>query len=384
MKFFHLADIHIGKKLNQHDLLDDQKYILTEVLEACDREKPDAIILAGDLYDRRVPSVEAIELLDWFLIEMIHSKKIPVIAIGGNHDAGERLDFANELLKKSGLYIAGTLTLPLPQVVLEDAYGKIIFHLFPYASLAYIKYLQPAYEDMSYAEAMQAIVEDIFIDDGNRHVLVSHSVVCFSEQTLSFSDSERDISIGGTESWSHEALKAFDYVALGHLHRAQKAGAEHIRYAGSPLKYSFSEENHQKSITVVTLETPGSISIDFLPLYPKRDMRTIDGQLEDILNQAEDHSWRNDYLRVQLSDRGDVFEPMARLREKYPHILALERLNPIARTTSITRETTAKEESLNPLSESIMFYRELFGEEPSVEMENLMKDILNKAEECIL
>lgn len=336
MRMFHMADLHIGKKLNQAGLQDDQRHMLQQVVQLIETHQPDVLLLAGDVYDRRNPSVEAIELLDAFLSQVVLECKVPVIAISGNHDSGERLGFASSILTKAGLHIAGRMELPVPQTVLYDQWGPVVFHQLSYGDLATIKYLLQTEETMDYQTAMQTVLDTMHLSRENhtRHVLLAHGVVAAvnhdSEQAdmdaLERSDSERELTIGGTEFWTSDMLDGFDYVALGHLHSCQRSGSERIRYAGSPLKYSFSEEHHKKGILQIDMDGDGALTITQLPLVPLHDLRTIRGNLHDLLQpdvvQAADHM---DYIRAILTDYGELLEPMARLREQYPNVLLMER-----------------------------------------------------------
>ncbi len=336
MRMFHMADLHIGKKLNQAGLEEDQRHMLRQVVQLIQTQKPDVLLLAGDVYDRRNPSVEAVELLDEFLSEVVLDCKVPVIAISGNHDSGERLGFASSILTKAGLHIAGRMELPIPQTILHDQWGPVVFHQMSYGDLATIKYLLQTEESMDYQTAMQTVLGTIALsrDNHTRHVLLAHGVVAAVSEdgeaadcdTLERSDSERELTIGGTEFWTSDMLDGFDYVALGHLHSCQRSGSEHIRYAGSPLKYSFSEEHHKKGILQIDMDMDGTVTVEQLPLEPLHDLRTIRGNLQDLLNpdvvHAADHM---DYIRAIVTDYGELLEPMARLREQYPNVLLMER-----------------------------------------------------------
>lgn len=348
MKLFHLADCHIGKRVNGRDMLEDQVHALEQVLAAIDREAPDALLLAGDLYDRRNPNVEAVDLFDRFLSQVVLERGVPVLAIGGNHDSGERLDFGSGLLARAGLYLAGALRLPVPRVRLSDADGPVDFWLFPYADLALMRHLRPELAALDYAGAVAALLDELELDPAARQVLIAHGVVGAPGEGLVFSDSERELSIGGTEYWTHASLDRFDYVALGHLHRPQEAGAAHIRYAGSLCKYSFSEESHEKRIQVVELDRSGLAALRAIPLLPLHEMRTLEGRFDDILAAAPTASWREDYLRVILTDPGLIHEPMARLRAHCPNILSLERrameLRPSGRASGSRRQRTPYEQ----------------------------------------
>lgn len=376
MKFFHLADLHIGKKVNQYSMLADQRFMLEQVLAAIDEEKPQVIILAGDIYDRRNPGVEAIDLLDWFISEVVIERHISILAIGGNHDSGERLNFANGVLARAGLHLAGALQWPIPVVRFFDADGAIDFHLLPYADLAVIQHLLPDLSELNYAEAMAALFEQMELANDARHVLVAHGVVLPPTSELIFSDSERDLSIGGTECWSHEALGQFHYVALGHLHRAQNVGSERIRYAGSPIKYSFSEETHQKIIQVVSLDGDGRVSLSEIPLKPLHDMRTVRGLLNVLLETGVTAPYRNDYLRVILEDKGEILDPMLRLRSVYPNVMALERLYPIGKTLEFAEAFKRSGEKREPLGQLEHFYESLMDERPSEDIRSLMKSLI--------
>lgn len=325
MRMFHMADLHIGKKLNQVSLLEDQQYMLDQTIALINQQRPDVLLLAGDIYDRRNPSVEAVQLLDAFLSRVVLECRVPVLAISGNHDSGERLGFAHHILSRAGLHIAGRLHLPVPNVTLQDAWGPVTFHLLSYGDLATLRYALQTEEALDYQQAMEQVLQTINLEDGQRHVLLAHGVVAGSEE-LEYSDSERELTIGGTEFWSSSLLSGFCYVALGHLHSCQRSGTDCIRYAGSPLKYSFSEERHQKGILQVDLAADGSVEVTQLPLTPLRDMRTIRGNLTDLLQEDVVQSANSqDFIRAILTDYGELLEPMARLREKYPNALTLER-----------------------------------------------------------
>lgn len=232
-----------------------------------------------------------------------------MLAISGNHDSGERLGFAHHILSRAGLHIAGRLHLPVPNVTLQDAWGPVTFHLLSYGDLATLRYALQTEEALDYQQAMEQVLQTINLKDGQRHVLLAHGVVAGSEE-LEYSDSERELTIGGTEFWSSSLLSGFCYVALGHLHSCQRSGTDCIRYAGSPLKYSFSEERHQKGILQVDLAADGSVEVTQLPLTPLRDMRTIRGNLTDLLQEDVVQSANSqDFIRAILTDYGELLEP---------------------------------------------------------------------------
>lgn len=330
MRIFHMADLHIGKKLNQANLQEDQCYMLQQVVALIKQQKPDVLLLAGDVYDRRNPSVEAIALLDDFFSNVVLECGVPIVAISGNHDSGERLGFASSILTRAGLHIAGAMELPVPQTVLYDEWGPVVFHQLSYGDLAAIKYLLQTDETMDYQTAMETVLKTIELSRNNhtRHVLLAHGVVAAvnEDESLEYSDSERELTIGGTEFWTSDLLDGFDYVALGHLHSCQRSGSDRIRYAGSPMKYSFSEEHHKKGVLQIDMDADGNVEIHQLPLVPLYELRTIRGNLQDLLQSEVVHAANPmDYIRAILTDYGELLEPMARLREQYPNVLLMER-----------------------------------------------------------
>lgn len=377
MRFYHLADLHIGKKVNGFSMLEDQAYALEGVLAAVDRDRPDALLLAGDLYDRRNPGPESMALLDDFLTKIILDRKIPVLAIGGNHDSGDRLDFAQGILARAGYYMAGSLQLPLSQVRLEDEWGPVDVTLLPFADKARLRHLLDKDEE-SYFKLMQEILETVDLDPDARQVLVAHGVVLNSN--LERSDSERELFIGGTDLWSSPRLAEFDYVALGHLHKAQCAGPEHIYYAGSLCKYSFSEEKHCKELLCVDLDSEGCVKIRPVPIPQLREMVTLKGKLEKLESGEEPYSaHRKDYVRAILTDEAPVMDPMARLRAVYPYIMVLERESMIQ--GEVSGVSFDRAQGLKPIDYFSDFYQSMTGQEPSEEEIRHMKSLFRIGEE---
>lgn len=321
----HTADWHIGKIFNQVHLTADQEYIIGQMFEHIEREKPDVLVIAGDLYDRSVPPVEAVELLDRTLSRVLLEQRLPLLLVAGNHDSPDRVGFAGQILQASGLHIAGRLKMPFKPVVLEDEWGEVEFYLLPYAPPAAVReFLSDESlgdHDAAFGALLALLPEK---KAGRRRVLVTHGYVR-GATALEESESEKPLSIGGADYVQADRLAEFDYVALGHLHRAQQAGSERIRYAGSLLKYSFSEVFQAKSLTLVELDAAGDISVRLLPLQARRDVRRIKGRLQDLLSpEVYEAEEREDYLHVTLTDDGEVVEAMSRLRAVYPNILALE------------------------------------------------------------
>lgn len=374
MRFFHLSDLHIGKKLNHVDLIEDQKTALMEVLDYVDTYKPEVVLLAGDIYDRRNPSLEAIGLCDWFLSELVLEKKVKVIGIGGNHDSGKRLDFANGILSKTGLYLSGEFSYPIN--VLEFRFGEIevCFHLLPFCDLATLVHHNEAFLGLSYEEVMVKLIEEINLTEGKFHVLLFHGMVLGTED-LYFSDSERLLSVGGSMAFSAKVLEKFDYVALGHLHRAQKVGESHICYSGSLFPYSFSEENHDKGFNMVEITPQHGVEVSFLPLKKARRLKTLRGDLKTLL---EEKNPSQDYLKIELTDKTALIEPMKKLQAVYPNVLQLVRTNDRA-IENVNNTVFEKEiEKKLPLELFSHFYESLEALALSNEEEKWLKALLEE------
>lgn len=326
MKIIHTADWHIGKIVNQVYMTEDQEYILNEFVKLVSIEKPDVIVISGDLYDRAVPPVEAVNLLDRVFTKILIDLHVPIIAIAGNHDSADRIDFANSILKKNGLYIYGKLDYIMNPIRIKDEYGYVNFYAVPYADPAEVRAFKEDENIHNHNDAMKSIVASIEknMDKNLRNVIVAHGFVLGGKS----SDSERPLSIGGTEYIDSDIFKNFNYVALGHLHGPQKIGSNRIRYAGSLLKYSFSEARQKKSVSIVNLDENGYVHIVKKALKPRRDMRVLTGKLKDILD-PEVYSKENtdDYICVNLTDEGELIEPMSKLRAVYPNILKLTRIS---------------------------------------------------------
>lgn len=379
MRFFHLADLHIGKKVNGYSMVDDQRVILEQVTTLIAQENPDALILAGDIYDRRNPPIEAVSLFDDFVSKVVLDLKVPILAIGGNHDGGERLGFANAIQAKVGLHLMGNFTWPIPKVRFEDEEGPVDVYLMAYADLAVLHAVVPETADLNYVQAMDWVLNHTEVDKAARNVLVAHGVVTGDEELVT-SDSERVLSIGGTEYWKSASLSNFDYVALGHLHQQQRAGDERIRYAGSLMQYSFSEEMHQKVMLDVNLSKKEGLRYSSIPLVAPHKLVTIKGCLEDLLKvPAEIKPHQEDYVRVILEDQGSLIEPMQRLKSCYPNIMLLERQANIVIHSDV-RTTTAKKSSLSPLALFEVFFEQVTEQSPDEAMCTVMKEIFEEVQ----
>lgn len=320
MKFLHLADLHLGKRVNGFPMLEDQAHILRQILAILDDEQPDGVLIAGDVYDKSVPSVEAVELLDGFLTEL-RARGVPVLLISGNHDSPERLAFGGRVMDSCGIHISPVYDGALAPVTLHDAFGPVHVWLLPFVKPAHVRRWFPGADIESYTDAMAEAVAHMDIDTAARNVLVTHQFVTGGARSGS-----EELSVGGTDNVDSGVFAPFDYVALGHLHGAQHIGRETIRYAGSPLKYSFSEARQHKSVTVVTLGEKGDVQVRTVALTPLRELREIRGSYDELTARSfyEHTTYRSDYLHLILTDEQDVFDAMSRLRTIYPYLMTLD------------------------------------------------------------
>lgn len=320
MKFLHLADLHLGKRVNGFSMLEDQAHILRQILAILDNEQPDGVLIAGDVYDKSVPSVEAVGLLDGFLTEL-RARGVPVLLISGNHDSPERLAFGGRVMDSCGIHISPVYDGALAPVTLHDEFGPVHVWLLPFVKPAHVRRWFPDADIESYTDAMAEAVAHMDIDTAARNVLVTHQFVTGGTRSGS-----EELSVGGTDNVDSGVFAPFDYVALGHLHGAQHIGRETIRYAGSPLKYSFSEARQHKSVTVVTLGEKGDVQVRTVALTPLRELREIRGSYDELTARSfyEHTTYRSDYLHLILTDEQDVFDAMSRLRTIYPYLMTLD------------------------------------------------------------
>lgn len=320
MKFLHLADLHLGKRVNGFSMLEDQAHILRQILAILDGEQPDGVLIAGDVYDKSVPSVEAVGLLDGFLTEL-RARGVPVLLISGNHDSSERLAFGGRVMDSCGIHISPVYDGALAPVTLHDTFGPVHVWLLPFVKPAHVRRWFPDADIESYTDAVAEAVAHMDIDTAARNVLVTHQFVTGGTRSGS-----EELSVGGTDNVDSGVFAPFDYVALGHLHGAQHIGRETIRYAGSPLKYSFSEARQHKSVTVVTLGEKGDVQVRTVALTPLRELREIRGSYDELTARSfyEHTTYRSDYLHLILTDEQDVFDAMSRLRTIYPYLMTLD------------------------------------------------------------
>lgn len=315
MRFLHTADLHIGKTVHDFSMLEDQRHILQQILKIAEEEKVQAILIAGDVYDRSIPPAEAVGILDEFLTQC-GEKHIVVLCIAGNHDSPERISFAEKILEKQRIYLAGSYTCPPRHVRLEDDWGAVEFVLLPF--------VKPAMAD---ARSSMETVAGILREDeagADRRVLLTHYFVTDGGRAPELSDSETTVNVGGLDNVEASVLEGFDYVALGHIHKPQKIGKREVYYAGSPLKYSFSEWKQDKSVNLVELDETGSACVERIFLKPKREMRVIQGRLEELIRpELTALADREDYIQARLTDEEELIDPIGTLRSVYPNIMQL-------------------------------------------------------------
>ena len=380
MKFLHTADLHIGKKLFELSMIEDQKYILSQIYDIACREQVDAVVIAGDVYDRAVPSTEAVELLDDFLTRL-QTAGIPVIMISGNHDSPERVSFADAILEKQGLYIAGSYQEPLKTVILTDEYGPVSFVCMPY--------VKPAVTgNTTNAEAVESMLAKLPMPFSRnyRSVLVTHYFVTGENgEAPELSDSESDVNVGGLDNVPAAVFRNFTYVALGHIHKPQHIGQGQVYYSGSPLKYSFSEALGNKSVNLVELGARGVSEVRREVLKPLREMRCIKGRLSDLMNAevlAQTRESMEDYIQATLTDRSELIDPIGTLRSVYPNVLQIL----LEKNRSQEDGVTAFESRLQSVQKSTTelfadFYEMLRGEPLDVKRKAVVKEFAASIEE---
>lgn len=357
MKFLHISDLHIGKRINEFSMLEDQKYILDRILAIAERERAEGVLLAGDIYDKAVPSAEAVQLFDRFLTELAQ-RRIKVFAVSGNHDSPERIAFGAQLMKGRGVYLSPVYDGSVSKVALEDAYGELYVYLLPFVKPATVRHgleaerakrpenakrpesghePESAKLPESYNDAVRAVVERMEVETDKRNILVAHQFVTGASRCES-----EEVTAGGLDNVDAEVFDEFDYVALGHIHSPQRVGRDTLRYCGTPLKYSFSEADQEKSVTVVELKAKGQVELRQIPLKPLRDMRRIRGTYMEVMDRSFYQGMnREDYVQITLTDEEDIPDGIRRLRTVYPNLMRLGYDN--ARTRE-SREVEAAEE----------------------------------------
>lgn len=372
MKLIHLSDLHLGKRVNEFNMLADQQFILTRIINIIDEEKPDAVIIAGDVYDKSVPSAEAVQLFDDFLCRLA-ARALQVFVISGNHDSPERIAFAGRLIERSGVHLSPVYDGAVAPVTITDEYGPVHIYMLPFVKPAHVRRFFPEAEISSYTDALRTAVDALGMDRSERNVLVTHQFVTGAER----SESE-EISVGGADNVDASVFDGIDYVALGHLHGPQNVGSERIRYCGTPLKYSFSEAGHTKSVTAAELGPKGSLSVRTIPLVPKRDLRELRGTYMELT--ARDSylgTQTDDYLHITLTDEEDIPDVIGKLRVIYPNLMKLDYDN---RRTRAGGEITGAEdaEKRSPLDLFEEFYEAQNGQPMSGEQREYCAALMEK------
>ncbi|GHU53071.1 nuclease SbcCD subunit D [Clostridia bacterium] len=368
MKFIHMSDLHIGKSVNGFSMLEEQRYVFSQITAYIRLEKPTAVLIAGDIYDRAVPQTSAVRLFDDFLTELF-KEDVAVLLISGNHDSPERLNYASRLLSEQNLHLCGAFDGTLRNVTLRDEFGGVRFWLLPFIKPSTVRGSFGEIE--SYGDAVSAVLKNADIDYSGRNVLLSHQFYKSAGISPARCESELD-PIGGLDAVSAELIFGFDYAALGHLHGAQSAGGN-LRYAGSPLKYSFSECRQIKSVTLAELREKGSLKTTPLPLKPIHDMREIKGSLDEILRGESSE----DYLRVTLTDEEEIIDPMGKIRSVYPNVMALcfENSRFFAGSANISAKNIKK---LSPYDLFCEFFLETGGAVMSGEQAEIARELLEE------
>ena len=374
MKFLHISDLHLGKRFSEFSLIEDQQYILYKIINCIDEQKPDALVIAGDVYDKNIPSVEAIKLFDEFLCKLAE-RKIQVYIISGNHDSAERMTCGASLMEASGIHFAKAYEGTVSCYTLQDKDGPVNLYLLPFIKPAVVKSVFPEEADKinSYTDAVRLAVQKAAPDFNSRNVLVAHQFVTGSARCES-----EEISIGGQDDVDAAVFEGFDYVALGHLHGAQKAGGENIRYSGSPLKYSFSEVNHKKGGLMMELGAKGQIKIEPVLLEPKHDVRELKGTYEELtLRKNYENTATDDYIHITLTDEEDVPEGFAKLQGIYKNLCKLDYDNTRTRTNA-TVDAAVDVERTSPLELFSEFFKIQNNKDLSEEQKSFVQNLIEE------
>lgn len=352
MKFIHLSDLHLGKRVNEFSMIQDQRYMLEQILSIIRAEQPQGVLIAGDVYDKAVPTAEAVGLLDEFLVRLAQ-ERLQVFLISGNHDSPERLAFGGRLMEHSGIHISPVYDGHTAVYTLEDAYGPVRVYLLPFVKPAHVRRYFPEREIGSYTDGVRTAIEAMEVDENVRNVLVTHQFVTGATRC----DSE-ECSVGGSDNVDVSVFDSFDYVALGHLHGPQSVGRAEVRYCGTPLKYSFSEAKHEKSVTVVEMEAKGTIHIRTVPLTPMRDLVELRGSYDQLSLREfyQKGGYQQDYVHITLTDEEDIPDGLGKLRIIYPYLMKLDYDNQRTRSQQQV-EGTENVERKSPLELLEEFYQ---------------------------
>ena len=372
MKIMHLSDLHIGKKVNEYSMLQDQIYILKEILRIIDNEKLETVIIAGDVYDRSLPPNEALELFDEFLYQL-SSRNVNVFVISGNHDSPERISYGGRMMTENKIFLSPVYDGNVKPISLNDDYGEVNFYLLPFIRPADIRRYFPDENIENYTDAVKVAIDNMNVDFSERNILITHQFVTGAE----LSESE-DIIVGGTDNVSGEVFDGFDYVALGHIHREQTVGKDNIRYCGTPLKYSFSEAKHIKSVTILDFKDKENIEYSKIPLTPLRDMREIRGTYDELtLKSNYENTNVDDYLHITLTDEEDIPDAIGKLRSIYPNIMKLDYDNLRTRGSGIV-DAIENIESKSPFELFADLFKQQNNQDMSEEQEEIMRNLIDK------
>lgn len=372
MKIMHLSDLHIGKKVNEYSMLQDQIYILKEILQIIDDEKVETVIIAGDVYDRSLPPNEALELFDEFLYQL-SGRNVNVFVISGNHDSPERISYCGRMMTENKIFLSPVYDGNVKPITLNDDYGEVNFYLLPFVRPADIRRYFPDENIENYTDAVKVAIDNMNVNFNERNILVTHQFVTGAE----LSESE-DIIVGGTDNVSGEVFDGFDYVALGHIHREQTVGKDNIRYCGTPLKYSFSEAKHIKSVTILDFNDKGNIEYSKIPLTPFRDMREIRGTYYELtLKSSYESTNTEDYLHITLTDEEDIPDAIGKLRSIYPNIMKLDYDNLRTRGSG-TVDAIENIESKSPFELFADLFKQQNNQDMSEEQEEIMRNLIDK------
>ncbi len=373
MKLIHLSDLHLGKRVNEYSMLEDQEYILLKILNIIDDEQPDGVMIAGDVYDKSVPSAEAVSLFDDFLVRLAE-RKIPVFVISGNHDSPERIAFGSRIMNAGGIYMSPVYHGKIEPVRLYDAYGEVNIYMLPFIKPAHVRRFHEEDEIQSYTDALRTAVSDMNIDTGKRNVLITHQFV-----TGALRSESEEVSVGGADNVDADVFADFDYVALGHIHSPQNCGSPRIRYCGTPLKYSFSEAKDQKSVTVAELKEKGDVTYRTVPLVPRYDMKELRGTYEELTLRSYyiNTTWQEDYTHITLTDEEDIPDAIGKLRTVYHHLMKLDYDNTRTRSNAQI-QGEAEVETKTPYELFADFY-ELQNNQPmSEEQSGYIKELIEQ------
>ena len=371
MKFIHISDLHIGKRVNEKSLIDEQAHILNQICDITEAQRPDAVLIAGDVYDKAVPSGEAVLLFDDFLTR-ISSLCGHIFIISGNHDSAERMAFGARLMHRSGIHLSPIYNGSTVPVTLTDEHGAIDIYMLPYIRPASVRHFLPDEEKgdiRSYDDSVRKAVEMMDVDPTRRNVLITHQFV-----TGALRSESEDVNVGGLDNVDASTFDIFDYTALGHLHRPQDCGDKRIRYSGSPLKYSFSEVNDSKTVTLITLGEKGSLEREFIPLVPLHDWHDIRGSYDQLTARDfyNGKTWTEDFVRITLTDENDIPDAIGKLRTIYHNLMELRYDNKRTRAGHKVIEGASDARSKNPLE----LFSELYSKQNGDEMDTVQKEYL--------